>query len=772
MSTIDSCTENDVKSANPLVNALSPILTRVRTDTCWVAERGKPPRCIKEPLTEAKLLKHVNGDPRYGVAPISPGTSVTKLALLDFDSHKGETDWADMKVIVMSVVKTLEGLGCFPILFRSSGGKGVHLYLLWDASQDAYSVRDFLRNALLSVGLTNGTKGVAKAEVEIFPKQDAVVEGKFGNMFILPLAGYSCPLDPAKLEDVDKANASEIQWPISPDVPVVNRPEPRMWSAPVEEGELLRLSSALDAIPYADADQFGYHRWLIYVLAIHHASGGSYAGMVLAHDFFSRAAEYDWDEIDKLWERTSGKTNTVGNPVTAATIYRDARAHGWVGLNALDDFEDLTKTAVANTLPLPSFNRNDRGVILSTMDNMVKGIGHRNVCGMDIAYDTFRDEIMYSNDGGTNWVPFKDADYTQLRINLERMDFKSTTKEMTRDAVLYVADTNKFDSAQMWLNQLPWDGLKRVESFMSAYIGTEDTPYYRAVSRYLWTALAGRVLCPGCKADMAPVLVGKQGTRKSSAVAALSPDPMFFAEISFSEKDDDLSRKMRGRLVAEIAELKGLHSKDEEHVKAWITKRHEDWTPKYREFNTTFPRRLVFVGTTNREEFLSDDTGNRRWLPVRVDNVIDVDRITADCLQLWAEARELFNEGGVDYKKAEALADEVHAEHMISDPWEPIVARWLKEGDTADFDNLDDPDGSDDSEVPAKRPYLQSHEVLHGGLGLIAGKFGRSDEMRIGRVLRRLGYERKKMRVDGRLSWVFVPTVPTIPSQGGDAESK
>ncbi len=78
---------------------------------------------------------------------------------------------------------------------------------------------------------------------------------------------------------------------------------------------------------------------------------------------------------------------------------------------------------------------------------------------------------------------------------------------------------------------------------------------------------------------------------------------------------------MRGRLVAEIGELRGLNTKELESIKAFVTRTHENWIPKYREFATQFPRRLVFVGTTNEDEFLADKTGNRRWLPVEVSKV-------------------------------------------------------------------------------------------------------------------------------------------------------
>src|SRR5690606_34027600 len=120
---------------------------------------------------------------------------------------------------------------------------------------------------------------------------------------------------------------------------------------------------------------------------------------------------------------------------------------------------------------------------------------------------------------------------------------------------------------------------------------------------------------------MVPILVGDQGQGKSTAVKALVPSPEFFVEVSFAEKDDDLARKMRGKLVAEIGELRGLHTKELEAIKAFITRTHEQWVPKYREFTTTFPRRLVFIGSTNKDQFLADETGNRRWLPVRVSQV-------------------------------------------------------------------------------------------------------------------------------------------------------
>uniref|UniRef100_A0A1A9ZTL0 Virulence-associated protein E-like domain-containing protein n=1 Tax=Glossina pallidipes TaxID=7398 RepID=A0A1A9ZTL0_GLOPL len=107
---------------------------------------------------------------------------------------------------------------------------------------------------------------------------------------------------------------------------------------------------------------------------------------------------------------------------------------------------------------------------------------------------------------------------------------------------------------------------------------------------------------------------------------------------------------MRGRLVGEISELRGLNSKEIESIKAFITRTHEVWVPKYREFATQFSRRLVMFGTTNQEEFLADETGNRRWLPLRVGKM-RLDDIKRDVMQLWAEGTELYRTlGGVQFR--------------------------------------------------------------------------------------------------------------------------
>lgn len=321
-----------------LVAALAPIVSRVVTSHCWIKRDG-PPSHIRRPLTPDKLAHHVNGGPAYGAAQIAPGESTTRVACLDLDSHKGETSWYDMQAAALRVMARLEACGQRPIPFRSSGGAGLHIYLLWDEPQDAYSVRCLLRDALAACELRDGTKGVAAGQVEVFPKQNSVPSDGFGNMFVLPLAGKSVPLDSFELDDMPKEYAAEMDWPTSAPVPRVAREEIVMPGAVDVPVELETLKSALDMIPNAGDDELDYEEWRNVVFAIHHAARGSDGGLALAHEFSARSSKYEPRFLDeRVWPHI-GKTGVDERaPITGRTVLHLARAHGWQE-PIEDDFE-------------------------------------------------------------------------------------------------------------------------------------------------------------------------------------------------------------------------------------------------------------------------------------------------------------------------------------------------------------------------------------------------------------------------------------------------
>jgi predicted P-loop ATPase len=307
---------------------------------------------------------------------------------------------------------------------------------------------------------------------------------------------------------------------------------------------------------------------------------------------------------------------------------------------------------------------------------------------------------------------------------------------MIRQAVLLVAEQHKMDTARIWLEGLRWDGVERVDTFCPRYFGTVDSPYERMAGLYLWTALAGRVMAPGCQADMVPVLIGKQGCGKSSGVQALVPAPDHYVELRLDEPDDAIARKTRGVLVAEFAEMRGLRAADVDRVKAFITRRHEKWVPKYREFATNYPRRFLIVGTTNDEEFLPSDTEHRRWLPLHTSGV-DVPAIRADKEQLWAEALVRWDMDGVAWAQLDALAAPARADAASPDAWEETVAEYV-------------------FAKPAESVKLL--DVMVNAIGLDPRTVNRSHELRVGRILRSLGYERHSIRTPtGKFAKVWRP---------------
>lgn len=312
------------------VAALLPLVERMHRGHCWI-KTPNGPRRIDEPLDDFKLAEHVAGRKAYGACPIAPGTSTCRVACLDFDSHKGETNWDEMLDTAQTVAFVLEQDGYVPHLFRSSGGQGIHIILLWDEPQDAYSVREMLKDVLVALGYENGTGGVAKKQIEIFPKQDQVEIGSFGSMFIAPGAGRSEPL------------AEFTGWRMSPSVPVLERP-PKPERSITSTPEIERLRSALDAIPN-DKEPLDYDTWRNVIFALHYATEGSDDGLTLAHEFSARSGKYEPEFIDdRVWPYVGVNS---ADPITERSLFALAGQHGWQDPSVADDFDVLDDDAPA-----------------------------------------------------------------------------------------------------------------------------------------------------------------------------------------------------------------------------------------------------------------------------------------------------------------------------------------------------------------------------------------------------------------------------------------
>lgn len=504
----------------------------------------------------------------------------------------------------------------------------------------------------------------------------------------------------------------------------------------------------------AHSPNVGYDDWIKIGMALHHETSGNSLGLMLWNEWSAAGDKYKGlGDLEQHWRSFRASHD---QPVTMASLRKDAPA-------AVSEFPDLPdEPAPDSDAPAPSpeptgkrvltgdvrqkalaalrtVKRNKVGTIEARISNVVAVLSVPEVCGYDLALDTFLDSVMVSPHNGAQWRPLTDSDYTQLRVWLETVgNCEPISQDMIRSAALLVAERHRMDTAQIWLESLQWDGTERIERFCSRYWGTIDDAYSRAVGLYLWTALAGRIVSPGCQCDMVPVLIGGQGIGKSRGVQAMAPAVEHYAELRLDEADDAIARRMRGVLVAELAEMRGLRSAEIERTKAFITRTQEKWVPKYREFATVYPRRFVIIGTTNDEEFLPLDTEHRRWLPLHTRGV-EVPAIIRDREQLWAEGLVRYAIEGVHWSGVDALAKSARDMATPPDNWEELIAAWLQD---------------------AERPQLRLHDVLTNAVGLDPRTTTRAHELRAGRVLRSLGYTRKVMRQGAILQkvWEFDPT--------------
>lgn len=376
---------------------------------------------------------------------------------------------------------------------------------------------------------------------------------------------------------------------------------------------------------------------------------------------------------------------------------------------------------------------------------VIDALRRPEICGKRLALDRFTHREMLAEPGDElpQWRDIKGTDETWLRDHLQRNHgYGGIPADTMRQALSAVAERNEFDSAQTWLGRLTWDGVPRIEQTLHRYFDAEDTPYSRALGRYIWTGLAGRVLEPGVKADIVPVAVGGQGARKSTTVAAIAPDERFFGELDLSRRDDDTARLLQGRLIVELPELRGLRGKDAESLKAFLSQQTDRWIEKWQTRPTEAPRRGLFFGTTNEDGFLSDPTGSRRWAPFRTGQCAP-EALAADRDQLWAEGAAAFRLHGVEFGEVERLARAEHAAYIVHDALEDSIATHLarlRDGYRGFPD--DDPRG-------IAPDFVTTNAVWAGVHGDQSRLPSQTEQNRVAAAMRRLGWVSRRKMVEG-----------------------
>lgn len=305
----------------------------------------------------------------------------------------------------------------------------------------------------------------------------------------------------------------------------------------------------------------------------------------------------------------------------------------------------------------------DNILIILENDPQIKGM---------IAFDEFANRAVVF--GTLPWDSSKtkrywtDYDDKGVRWYLERA-YSIVSPGKVDDALGLCVRRNSFNAVQDYLKSLQWDGVKRLDTLLTDYLGAKDTAYTGAVIRKSLTAAIARAMDPGCKYDYMPILVGPQGIGKSTFLRFLGRK--WFSDSLQTFEGKEASEMIQGIWINEIGELSGFNRSETNAVKQFLSKTEDVYREPFGKRTNPYPRRCVFFGTTNDVEFLRDSTGNRRFWPVDTgvqkptkdvwrDLPEEVDQIWAEAYLKWQLGETLYLSG--DAKDISEAEQEAHRE--------------------------------------------------------------------------------------------------------------
>jgi predicted P-loop ATPase len=326
-------------------------------------------------------------------------------------------------------------------------------------------------------------------------------------------------------------------------------------------------------------------------------------------------------------------------------------------------------------------------------------------------------------------------------------------EQLVGKALLRIARENPYDPIAEYLNELAWDGTPRLDTFLETYFSADvrmqdsnevdpDTQrYVRALSRRWLVSLVARALRPGCKADDVLVLEGAQGIGKSRALEALV-GPELFLSTALALGDKDTMQAISSAWLVELAEMASFKKDEARAAKQFLSNSIDKFRPPYGAVTEAFPRRCIFVATTNEECYLTDRTGNRRYRPVRV-LAVDVEAILRDREHLLAEAVVAFRAGERWWLEPEeaAIAAREAELRLGTSVAEEAIAKWWY------------------GETPTRRPKnLTMSDVAELAMEVKTDRLNHALKVEIGYAMRKLGFKYKQRLRGGVMGRLYEPT--------------
>ena len=273
-------------------------------------------------------------------------------------------------------------------------------------------------------------------------------------------------------------------------------------------------------------------------------------------------------------------------------------------------------------------------------------------------------------------------------FSLIQADYGLKSRQDFADALKNVSMRNKFHPVRELLDSLTWDGKEHIRSLLPEYLGAEDSDYTYQVMRLWMLGAVSRVYKPGSKFDYTIILQGSQGIGKSTFLKLMALDDLWFNDSLDSLDSDKAVQSLTGSWIIELAELKSLArtAGGVESVKRFLTATQDKYRIPYERRADTFYRQCVFAGTTNKDDFLQDETGNRRFLIIHTgvtkpSKSLFTPEAMDDIKQGWAEAVHIWKNEDPQLILPEACiqqAKELQEANMADDGKRGIILDYLE----------------------------------------------------------------------------------------------
>ncbi|MGE0105894.1 MAG: VapE domain-containing protein [Thiomonas sp.] len=396
-----------------------------------------------------------------------------------------------------------------------------------------------------------------------------------------------------------------------------------------------------------------------------------------------------------------------------------------------------------------SLLRTDKGAIKAVRENVVLALESLPDVQGTIVFNRFSNNVEKRtpvpwNTGEGRW---KEADELLMGEWLVRTHrLPSCSRTTLEEAVAMAATRHEYHPVREYLASLKWDGVERLPIWLAraccadpSKLTAETAHYYGLVGMFFLMGMAQRALVPGCKFDYMPILEGRQGLRKSTLVRTLGG--AWCADTNIQIGDKDSYQNLQGVWIYELSELDSMAKAEITRVKAFVASTIDRFRASFDKRPNDYPRQVVFMGTTNEQQYLIDPTGNRRFWPVHVTRQIDITWVEQNRNQLFAEAVVRLQRGERYYPTPEEeahLFEPQQGERMVDSPVEAAILRYL----TQDANGM----------------LLKEVQVttLLGSIGVDLSKLGpgRHFEKQAGAALKKFGWERKRSSAPGR-PWVY-----------------